>query len=171
MLLKNVFTNPIIIAVMLGLLSLVVRNYIPEIDGRKIFSLQRDLKFLFDLVRMVSQTASPMALIALGGQFEIQAIKSMYKEITIGVLLRTVFVPLIVLTAAYLLRNSISGMNAAFAPLIALYATPIAVASVFMADEMKSDTKLAGQLVVWSTIFSLLTLYIIIATFRFLGVL
>lgn len=171
LLFKNVFTNPIIIAVLLGLSSLVIRNFIPEIDGRKVFSLERDVKFLFDLVKMISQTASPMALIALGGQFEIQAIKSMYKEITAGVLIRTVFVPAIILTTAYLLKDFIPGMNAAFAPLIALYATPIAVASVFMADEMKSDTKLAGQLVVWSTVFSMFSLYIIIAIFRFLGAL
>jgi predicted permease len=170
-LVKNVLKNPLIIAVFLALFSLFLRGFIPQVNGQRVFVLERDVKFMYDTIRMISQTASPMALIALGGQFEFKAISAQFKQITIGVFLRIVFVPSIVLTAAYLLKDRITDMHLAFAPMIALYATPIAVASVFMAEEMHSDTKLASQLVVWSAIFSIFTLYIIITTFRFLGVL
>ena len=168
---KKVMKNPLIIAVGLALAALFFRGFIPMSHGERVFSLERDIKFLYDAIKMISQTASPMALLALGGQFEFKAISTQFKQITTGVILRIVFVPLLVLSVAYLLKDRITGMDMAFAPLIALYATPIAVASVFMAEEMHSDTKLASQLVVWSAIFSIFSLYIIITTFRFLGVL
>ena len=49
-----------------------------------------------------------------------------------------------------------------FPALIALFATPVAVSSAIMAGEMDNDEVLAGQLVVWSSLFSMLTMFVII---------
>ena len=62
-------------------------------------------------------------------------------------------VPIVGLGLGYLLfRDSFTGAH--FASLVALFATPVAVSSVPMAQEMKSDVVLAGQLVVFTTVFS-----------------
>ena len=82
----------------------------------------------------------------------------MKKEIIFGTVIRTLIVPLLGLGAAYLLfRNSFGG--AEFAALVAMFATPVAVSSVPMAQEMDGDVTLAGQLVVWTTIISTLTIF------------
>jgi len=57
------------------------------------------------------------------------------------------------------------------AGLAALYGSPVAVSSAIMAGQMGNDEQLAGQLVVWTSIVSLLTLFLIIFTLRQLGLL
>jgi predicted permease len=49
---------------------------------------------------------------------------------------------------------------AQFATLVAAFATPVAVPSVPMVQEMGGDVTLAGQLVVWSTLVSAITIFI-----------
>jgi malate permease and related proteins len=165
----NIIKNPLIIGVFTGLLFLLIRGLIPTVNGEKVFLLSRDIKFSIDAIRLISLTASPMALIALGGQFEISAVKELAGQIAQGVLWRIVIVPGVALTLAYLFRNQISGMDYAFPALIALFGTPAAVSSAIMAGEMGGDAKLAGQIVVWTTIFSMFTLYFTVVIFRMLG--
>jgi hypothetical protein len=80
-------------------------------------------------------------------------------------------VPGVVLTLAVLLEDQITGMKDAYAALIALFGTPLAVSSAIMVHEMGGDEKLAGQLVIWSSIFSIITLFTIIMIFRGIGAL
>jgi malate permease and related proteins len=166
---ENIIKNPLIIGVFTGLLFLLIRGFIPTVNGEKVFLLSRDIKFSIDAIRLLSVTASPMALIALGGQFEISAVKELAGQITQGVLWRIVIVPGVALTLAYIFRDQISGMEYAFPALIALFGTPAAVSSAIMASEMGGDAKLAGQIVVWTTIFSMFTLYFTVVIFRMLG--
>ena len=46
--------------------------------------------------------------------------------------------------------------------LIALFGTPVAVSSAIMAGEMKGDEQLATQLVVWTSICSIVTIFIMV---------
>ncbi|MBR2431844.1 MAG: AEC family transporter, partial [Clostridia bacterium] len=72
---------------------------------------------------------------------------------------RVLVTPLIGISVAYLFfRNDFGG--AQFASFIALFATPVAVSSVPMAQELGGDTTLAGQLVVWTTLFSAASIFI-----------
>ena len=125
--------------------------------------------FVYDSIRLVSVTASPMALIALGGQFELSVVRPLIKKIILGVSWRIIIVPGVVLTFAYLLQDKIPGMEYSYPALIALFATPVAVSSAIMVHEMGGDEKLAGQLVVWSSVFSIFTLFAVIIIFRMLG--
>jgi malate permease and related proteins len=120
---------------------------------------------------MVSQTASPMALIALGAQFELSVVKPLIKKIALGVTWRIIITPGIILTAAYLLEEKIPGMSYSYAGLIALFGSPVAVSSAIMVHEMGGDEKLAGQLVIWSSVFSIFTIFITVVLFRSLGAL
>lgn len=166
----NIIKNPLILGVFTGLFFLLIRRLIPIVDGEKVFLLSRDVKFSIDAIRLISVTASPMALIALGGQFEISAVKVLARQIIQGVLWRIVIVPGVALSVAYLFRDQISGMEYAFPALIALFGTPVAVSTAIMVNEMGGDVKLAGQLVVWSTVMSMFTLYVTVVIFRMLGV-
>ena len=99
----------------------------------------------------LAKASTPVALLVLGGQFEKSSIKGLKKQITLGVMGRLVFAPLIGLGGAILLQKMgiLQFDNGTYAALIALFATPAAVASAIMAEEMGNDGQLAGQLVVW----------------------
>ena len=57
------------------------------------------------------------------------------------------------------------------AVLIALFASPTAVSSFTMAQQMDGDAQLAGQLVVFGSLFSILTIFLWVFSFKQLGLL
>ena len=59
--------------------------------------------------------------------------------------------------------------SAAYPALLALFGSPMAVSSAVMAQEMDNDGVLAGQLVVWTSFFSIITLFVFILALRTLG--
>ncbi len=168
---KNIMKNPLIIAVFVGIITIAIRGFIPVVDGEIVFSMERDVSILFRPIVWIANTATPLALIALGGQFEVSVVKDLAKDIIHGTLWRIVFVPGIILTSAYLLRERIPALADALPALIALFCAPVAVSSVIMAHEMNGDDQLAGQLVVWTSIGSVFTVFIIVVVFRSLGML
>ena len=138
--LKKIITNPLILGVAAGFICLSIRFIIPvNADGSKYFTIRQNLPFV-------------------GGNFSFSAVKKLKKQIIAGVVSRTVLCPLACLFAAY--KAGFSSLE--FPALIALYGTPIAVSTVPMTAEMGSDSELAGQLVVWTTLSSAFSLFAII---------
>ena len=173
--LKKIVTNPLIIGVSLGMAAIALRALIPEgSDGLPVFSLKNDLPFVFAAVENVAKISSPLALIVLGGQFDFAVIKNLKRQIITGTLIRIVFVPLLCVGGAVLLSKYtrlISFDSSVYPALLALFGSPVAVSSAVMAQEMDNDGVLAGQLVVWTSIFSIFTLFIFIVALRGVGVL
>jgi len=168
-LIKAIITNPLIIGVVLGLITLVIRSMIPVVNGEPVFSIKNDLVFGYTFIKAIKETASPMALIALGGQFEFAIVKTLAKQIAIGVIWRIVLIPAIVLTSAYFLASRIPAISDSYPALIALFGSPIAVSSAIMVNEMGGDKQLAAQLVVWSTICSIVTIFFTIVIMKSIG--
>ena len=161
--LKKIVTNPLIIGCGMGFVFLIIRSFIPVrlgADGSAVpvFMVKHNLPFLYKTVEMVGSCATPIALIALGGNFTFSAVARLKKLIIAGTSLRVLIVPVVTLIAAYCLGFR----EIEFPALIALFGTPVAVSSVPMATEMNNDDELAGQLVVWSSISSGFTLFAII---------
>jgi len=160
--LLNIVRNPLIIGVALGLLCLAIRELQNALFGKILFSLQRDTTFLYKTLNNLKAIASPFALIVLGGQFEFSAVKGLLKEIISGTLARTVVAPLIGIGCAILLTAHTEliscGVNE-YPALIAMFGSPVAVSSAVMAGNMGSDEQLATQLVVWTSIFSIVTIF------------
>jgi predicted permease len=159
----DILKNPLIIAILAGLVCLLTRKLFGACDIS--FRLSQ-ITPLFKAITYIANSATPVALLCLGAQFEFSAIRSMKKEIICGVLLRTVIVPTLALGIAYLFFDFTAGM---FAAMIAAFATPVSVSSAPMAQEMGGDGELAGQLVLWSTAASSVTLFAFIYALRLLG--
>jgi predicted permease len=159
----DILKNPLIIAILAGLVCLLTRKLLGACDIS--FRLSQ-ITPLFKAITYIANSATPVALLCLGAQFEFSAIRSMKKEIICGVLLRTVIVPTLALGIAYLFFDFTAGM---FAAMIAAFATPVSVSSAPMAQEMGGDGELAGQLVLWSTAASSVTLFAFIYALRLLG--
>lgn len=160
---KKIITNPLIIGVFLGLVCCGINTLI-GINNVKSFlsgpnSQTHGMKFIYDTISSLAKVSTPLSLIILGGRFEFSAVKRLIPHLTFSVTFKLIITPLIILFVAYLLKfRSVSE----FAILIALFATPVAVSSVPMASEMGQDDILAGQIVVWTSTISMLTLFIII---------
>lgn len=166
--LKRIVTNPLILGVFIGFICLAIRFVIPaEPSGNKLFTIRQNLPFVYKTIAMLAQSASPIALLALGGNFTFSAVARLKYKIIAGVLARTIICPIVCLSAAY----ALGFRTLEFPALIALYGTPLAVSTVPMSAEMGSDGELAGQLVVWTTLVSAFTLFGIIFTCAQLGLL
>lgn len=171
----TIYKNPLIRGILLGIVCLVIRMYIP-IDNhteKPLFSMQENLPFLYKSIKNLSAVASPLALIVLGGQFKFTAVKTLAKEISIGTAWRLVLAPALALGCALALSNYTHILNLTaieYPALIALFGSPVAVSSAIMAGEMGADEELAGQLVVWTSLLSMLTLFMIVSIFKGIGV-
>ena len=157
--LLGIAKNPLIIAVAIGMVFLGIRELQWALFGEVVFSFSRDLKFLYTAVNNLKNIATPFALLVLGGQFEFSAVKGLLKEIVAGTVWRIVLAPLLGLGVAALLSSRMGwGVNE-FPGLVALFGSPVAVSSAVMAGAMGSDEQLATQLVVWTSIFSIVTIF------------
>lgn len=161
----GIIKNPLIIGTVLGLLTLGVRELFV---GWGVAFRLRDIEFLYKTLENLKSICTPFALIVLGGRFEFSAVKRQLKHIVFGTLMRTVAVPVIALSVAYFFIPNLSGEH--YATYVAVFATPVAVASAIMAKEMGADDELAGQLVVWTSLVSTVTIFIYVAIFRTIGI-
>ena len=151
--LVGIIKNPLIQAIFAGLVCLGIRA---ELRSVGISFCISDITPLYTVLEYLSALSTPLALLVLGAQFEFSAVPELKLEIIWGTLLRSVFVPLIGIGCAFLLFD-FKGVH--FASFIALFATPFGVSSVPMAQEMGADATLAGQIVAWTAIFSIVTIF------------
>ena len=128
----------------------------------------KDIEFLYKTIENLKNICTPFALLVLGGRFEFSAVKRQLRYIVFGTLIRTVAVPVLGLAIAYFCIPGLAGEH--YATYVAVFATPVAVASAIMAKEMKADDELAGQLVVWTSLVSTVTIFIYVVFFRSVGI-
>ena len=170
----GIVKNPLIIGVVLGLIFLGLRSAELAIFDGEVFTIKNHLKFLYTALNQLKGVASPFALIILGGQFEFSAVKGMLKEIIVGTSWRIVIAPLIGIGVAVLLSQYTSilplGVNE-YPALVALFGSPVAVSSAIMAAEMKNDEQLATQLVVWTSVGSIITIFVTVCILMSAGLL
>lgn len=165
MILLGILKNPLILSIAAGLAALGLRALLA---GWGVSFRLADVAPLYKVLEYLSGLATPMALLVLGAQFEFSAIKELRREIIFGVLIRVGIVPLLGIGVAFLLREHFSGAH--FAAFVAVFATPVAVSSVPMAQEMDADVALAGQLVVWTTLLSAISVFIASYLLKLAGV-
>lgn len=161
--LSSIVTNPLIIAVMLGFVALGIRTAQSAIFGEIVFSISGNLPFLHTALKNIASVASPFALVVMGAQFTFSAVKGLFKEIAVGTVCRIVIAPILGIGIAVLLTTNTDwfscGVNE-FPALIALFGSPMAISGAVMAAQMGNDEQLSTQLVVWPSVFSILTIFL-----------
>ena len=164
--LLGIVKNPLIQGVAAGAVALLIRALFVNLGWQ--FRLT-DVEPAYKVITWLTNLATPLSLLALGAQFEFSVVSELKREIISGVLIRNLIVPTLGLGIAYLIFSESFG-GAEFASLVAVFATPIAVSSVPMAQEMDADATLAGQLVVWSTIAATFSVFFASMILHSLGV-
>ena len=158
----GILKNPLIIGVLLGMLCLVIRAVQTRFLGSPVFTMKNQVYFLYKVLSNLKSIASPLALIVLGGQFEFSAVRGLRREILIGTFWRVILAPVLGIGCALLLSKHTGVLQCGsgeLPALIALFGSPVAVSSAIMAGEMKNDEQLATQLVVWTSICSIGTIF------------
>lgn len=163
--LRTIITNPLILGVIAGVIMLGLRGLFTQWGWTLRLT---DIPGLYDAIDMAASAATPLALLVLGGQFELSAVRQLARPIVLGSVMRLVVVPAAALLAAYALFPGFGG--AEYASFVALFGTPTAVSGAVMASEMGGDGELAGQLVVWTTLGSAFTLFFFVALLRAVGI-
>ena len=144
--LKGIAKNPLIISSLLGVIFLVFKIKLPD--------------FCSNVIRDLSRVATPLALIGLGGSFTFSAVKKNIKNLTVILSMKLVMVPVI---ALFISAYVFGFRGASIVTLISIFASPTAVSSFTMAQSMGGDSDLAAQTVVFTSVFSILTVFIIVA--------
>ena len=161
--LLDIVKNPLIQGVAAGMICLLIRWGQTALWGEVVFSLQRDTAFLFSVLNYLKAMTTPLALVVLGGQFTFSAVKELRKEIMVATASRVFLAPIIGIggAIALTLAGVIRCGTAEFPALVALFGSPVSVSSAIMASQMHNDEQLATQLVVWTTLLSGITVFLI----------
>ena len=149
--LKNIATNPLIIGILLGVVFLLAKIPIPA-------AADKTLTYLANLT-------TPLALISLGANFRMESLKGRVGYALIGALTKTVILPAAAVTPAALigLRGPSLGV------VLICFGAPTAVSSYIMAKKMGNDHELAAQILLLSTLFCVLTIFVGIFILRTLA--
>ena len=118
--------------------------------------------FFYSALKTVAKGTTALALIVLGARFDFSRVSSLLGEITFGTLMRLVVSPVVGIGTGILLSQNTSLLSLTateYPALISLFASPIAVSSAVMVGEIGGDEQLAGQLVVWTSVFSMFTMF------------
>jgi malate permease and related proteins len=148
---KGVLLNPLIIGTMLGLVFLLLNIRIPSVIELP--------------VQKLGSIATPLALFLLGTSIDFSKARTNLRLLTGAVVARLVIIPVLFLTGAVLI--GIRDVN--LATLIALFASPTAVSSYPMAQQIGGDAELAAQQVVFTTAFSGVTIFIWLFLLKTMG--
>ena len=113
----------------------------------------------------MASVATPLALFLLGASFRFSGTKTSLKQLITVLMGKLVILPAVGLTVGYLL--GFRGIS--LAGLLAMFASPTAVSSFVMAQEMEGDAELASQIVVWTSSIALVTIFCFLLILKHLG--
>lgn len=151
--LREILYNPLIVSVIVG----VIFSYF-ELKLPKLFS---------DSAKLISDLALPLALIAIGGSLDFKEIGKTSRLALISSSIKIIIIPLIVTPIAYLLNFR----NDDIIIIYILFGSPTAIVSFIMAEAMGNGGKLAGNIILISTIGSIFTFSIGIMILKSLSLL
>jgi len=136
----GVLKNPLFIGAVLGILFSLLRIKLPT--------------FLDEAVGDIGAMATPLALLTMGAQFDVQKFKSSLSVTMIAAFCRVIVCPLVVVGTGILLGFRGYELGA----LYVLFSAPTAVSSYVMAKNMGGNGNLASQVILVTTFLSMFTI-------------
>ena len=148
---KGIATNPLIIASVIGIAFYFLNIKLPTAVEKTVTDLGR--------------VATPLALVALGGEFKFHKVKGNLRQLIIAVCGKLVISPLAIVAAGIVLGFR----DEMLVPILLMSGAPAAVSSYTMAQQMGGDGELAGEIVVFTTALSILTIFLWVFGLKQLG--
>lgn len=150
---SGVVTNPLIIAALVAFLFVLSGLRLPGVVEHT--------------VRDISKITTPLSLIVLGASFSFSSMWGNRKALAWAVSARLLLIPLFFLSIAI----ALGFRGVALGALLSMFASPTAVGTFTMAQQVDADSELAGQIVAISSTLSVLTIFLWISALMALGVL
>lgn len=147
----NIIKNPIIIGILLGLFSSLIKLDLPVM-------VDRTLEY-------IARTATPIALLAIGAGFDTKAAIKKIKPALGATFIKLIGLPMLFLPIAYMLDFKSSEMVA----ILIMLASPTTVSCYIMAKNMDNDDVLTSNVIVLTTLLSSITLTLWIFVLKSLG--
>ena len=147
----DIVKNPLIISSVLGIIFSLLGIRLPTAVDTTVQDL--------------AKLSTPIAFMILGGDLDFSKVNLKVASVVLTiklVILPLIMIPMIVMMG-YRDADLLSGLLA--------YQTPVAVSSYIMAQQAGADGQLAGQLVVFSSVLSIFTLFVTILILRTIGLL
>lgn len=139
---KKVIKNPLIIGAALGILFLTLEIELP--------------KAIKITINDLAKVATPLAIFLLGGSFKFKSVAE-HKKHTLWI----AFFKLIAIPSFFVSLGIFLGFKEIqILMLYIMFGAPVAVSSFTMAEQMDGDSDLAGQIVVFTTIFSVISIFV-----------
>lgn len=149
----DIVKNPLIISSVLGIIFSLIGIKLPTAVDTTVQDL--------------AKLSTPIAFMILGGDLDFSKVKGNLKVASVVLTIKLVILPLIMIPMVVMMgyrdADLLSGLLA--------YQTPVAVSSYIMAQQAGADGQLAGQLVVFSSVLSIFTLFVTIFILRTMGLL
>lgn len=150
---KDIFKNPMILGGIAGATLLILGVEVP--------------KPVLKPIGQISAATTPVALIILGASFKLGSTHEHRRQLFGAIFGRLILVPAIILSTAAFVFD-FRGVE--FVTLIAIFASPCAVVSFAMAQQMGGDSDLAGNCVVFTSALSCFTIFCWILLFKTLEI-
>lgn len=145
--LKGIARNPLIIAAVIGVILFILPVQLPGA--------------IYNTLEFVGRMAAPAALICVGGGMAVVSMEGRYRSATFASILKVGVTPVL----AWLISLPF-GLSATTTLILMIFAaTPTAVASYVMAKEMHGDEAMASGAIVLSTVFSIVSLSVVVGLF------
>lgn len=148
----SILKNPIIISIFIGFIFSLLEINTPEIISRTI--------------DYIAATATPMALIGIGGAFDGKQSLSKIKPTIIASLIKLIALPATFMPLALNMNFNPSEIIA----ILTMLASPSTISCYVMAKSMKNDYVLSSSVIIVTTLFSSITLTIWIFILKSMGV-
>ena len=149
----DIVKNPLIISSVLGIIFSLLGIRLPTAVDTTVQDL--------------AKLSTPIAFMILGGDLDFSKVRGNLKVASVVLTIKLVILPLIMIPLIVMMgyrdADLLSGLLA--------YQTPVAVSSYIMAQQAGADGQLAGQLVVFSSVLSIFTLFVTILILRMIGLL
>ena len=148
----QVLKNPLVVSSALGIAALLIGLKLPPVLEKAVSGL--------------GTIATPLQLFLLGAFCQFNGLGRYLKPLAAVTVIKLVITPAVFLSLA----AALGFRGVAFVALLGIFASPTAVNSFTMAQQMGGDAELAGDIVVSTSVFSALNMFGCIFLFKTLGV-
>ena len=149
--LKGIATNPLIVSCLAGVVIMLTGIKFPATIDKTLSG--------------ISSVATPLGLIILGASINLPSVKANAVRLVWAISFKLAIIPAIVLAIAI----AVGFRGGEIAILLALFASPTAISSYPMAEQMGHDGELAAQIVMFGTCICILTMFLFIFALKQIG--
>ena len=138
--LKNIFTNPLVLACLIGIFLNITQIKLPFGSA--------------DLLSIMSKAALPLGLLSVGNGLQLDSLFSNWRPSILALLLKLIFLPL----SIYFLGVFMEIADQVLLPVVLVGSVPCAVSSYILAGQLKGDQPLMARIITLETLLAILTM-------------